>query len=186
MTDIGISMAEMLMSQRSFSAARREASEALRLTGGEAKDIESRVKAITGLVEASSGTGNAGHVSCEQALGIADELHDPWLISRVQLALAIAFYEEGNFTSAREMALKASELFSRTGQADSEWRAWAIAALASHADKGNSAAQEYAGNARASLARIRQDMGDEFFATYQRRPDVQYLQRLLADKTVNP
>lgn len=186
MTEIGISIAEMLMSQRSFSAARREASEALRLTGAEAKDIESRVKVITGLVEASSGTGNAGHVSCEQALGIANELHDPWLISRAQLALAIAFYEEGNFTSAREMALRATEVFSKTGQADSEWRAWAVAALASNAAKDVSVAPEYASHARASLARIRQDMGDEFFATYQRRPDVQYLQRLLADKTVNP
>jgi hypothetical protein len=61
-----------------------------------------------------------------------------------------------------------------------------VAALASHGAKDNSVAQEYASHARASLAGIRQDMGDDFFATYQRRPDVQYLQRSLADKTGNP
>jgi len=59
-----------------------------------------------------------------------------------------------------------------SGQQESEWRAWLLAALASQRIGDKAAAQEQLTHAKDTLAQLQQKWGSASFESYLTRPDV--------------
>jgi tetratricopeptide (TPR) repeat protein len=183
LADIRISQAEMFLSQKRFAEAREMALNAAKLAGSEAKDMTGRVKAIVGLAQSLSGARVPGRQLCEEALTEVTDLHDPWLISKVQLSLAQALFQEGKLPAARDSAVQAIQTFSKSGQLESEWRAWIVAARSTRAGGDVPSAADYLARARACMSKLRDQYGAEAFASYSSRPDIQDLVRLTTEQT---
>jgi GH15 family glucan-1,4-alpha-glucosidase len=79
-----------------------------------------------------------------------------------------------------ENSLEAENIFARSGQQDSEWRALLIAARASESAGDKSAARDYASKADTLCAGLEQKWGKEAYAGYLRRPDIQNYRSQLA------
>jgi tetratricopeptide (TPR) repeat protein/tRNA A-37 threonylcarbamoyl transferase component Bud32 len=183
LADIKISQAEMLLSQKRFAEAREMALNAAKLAGSEAKDVTGHIKAIVGLAQSLSGARVPGRQLCEEALTEVTDLHDPWLISKVQLSLAQALFQEGKLPAARDSAVQAIQTFSKSGQLESEWRAWIVAARSIRAGGDVASAADCLARARACMSKLRDQYGAEAFAGYSSRPDIQDLVRLTTEQT---
>ena len=109
------------------------------------------------------------------ALGVdlAREQGDPQLLSGALIALAEATLEAGDAQGAVTVALEAQGRFERSGQQDSEWRAWMIAAGASRIAAKKEAMRDYASRANSLLSDLQQKWGVEAYNAYLTRPDIQ-------------
>ena len=106
---------------------------------------------------------------------------DQWLVSRSTLVLAETMLESGDAPSALTTAFRAQESFARTGDQESEWRAWLIAARASQRTGDQTKAREYASHAAGLLANLEQKWGTEAFNGYLARPDIKDSQKRLGE-----
>ncbi|MDT4896344.1 MAG: eukaryotic-like serine/threonine-protein kinase [Acidobacteriota bacterium] len=175
---IHLSYARMALSERNFKEARARAKQALDLAGNQ-QGVSIEAKYTLGLASALSGAKPEGKQLCDEAVDAATRESDPRLLSGAQLALAQVLLETGETQGALETALRAQESFARTGQQDSEWRAWLVAATASRSAGDRAKAQEYGARAATVLLDIKQKWGDEAFNNYLKRPDVQYSRKQL-------
>jgi hypothetical protein len=81
---------------------------------------------------------------CKEAVSLAEQTKDPWLLSRAKLTLAEALLESGDHKTALENSLATVDGFEHTQQKDSEWFALLIAARASQTGNDTAKAHEYA------------------------------------------
>jgi hypothetical protein len=127
-----------------------------------------------------SATLRAAAVLCEEALDLATQTGDPQVLANTLLASAETILASGNARRSLDMALRAQQSFSTTGQLDSEWRAWLIAACASQNQGEYTKAREYASRATERQVALEQRLGSEAYKGYLSRPDVQHFNQRLA------
>jgi tetratricopeptide (TPR) repeat protein len=176
--------ADMALSRRRFPESTAKAKQALALLQGttnQSKDLLSEINIDLGLSESFTGARAHGRALCEEAARLV-EGGDPWTVSNAQAALAEALLEDGDAGDARAAALRAQEIFARTGRADSEWRALVVAGKASRRAGDETAARDYLTRAAASLTQLEQSLGGDA-SGYLSRPDVQRLRSELGGQT---
>ena len=171
---------QMALSERRFSEAKAKAQQALDVAGTEVKDLALQAKYSMGLAQAFSGAPQPARKLCEEAVAIAKEVNSPRLISSAQLALAEVLLLGNDAQGALENALQSQVIFARSGQQDSEWRAWLIAARASQLAGNKSAMKEYASRADNLCTGLQQKWGADAYEGYLRRMDIQAYRRDIA------
>jgi tetratricopeptide (TPR) repeat protein len=174
--------AEMSLSQRLFPSARESGQKALALATTEYKETAIESRRILGLAHAFTGATREGRRLCEEAVAMATEARNPWLLSQAQLALSEIALEANDARGALAMALRAQESFQRAGQQASEWRAWLLAARASRRTHDETKAREYAERAARLLANLAEKWTAEVYSSYLARPDVRYLRKQLNEE----
>jgi tetratricopeptide (TPR) repeat protein/tRNA A-37 threonylcarbamoyl transferase component Bud32 len=167
------SEAGMALSQRRFPEAKAKGQQALALAAslGGRKDLTIEIDALLCVAARA-------RALCDESVRMAGEVGDPGLISNSHLALAEALLEAGNAEDARAAALRAEEFFARAGCVESEWRALALAGIASRRAGDEAAAREYLARARALLSQLEQSWGTDA-PGYFARLDVQRLRSVL-------
>jgi tetratricopeptide (TPR) repeat protein len=172
--------AEIALSERKLAAA-REKIRAL-LGAPERLDIEELMEAkrILSATEVLSGSRREGLVSAEEALAHARKSGVPRFVPAALLSEAEALAESGQAARATEAARSAREQFSRTGQKESEARAWLVVARASGSAAG---ARENAARASQAFAELQQSWGAEDRKSYNSRPDVQQWRKQIQQLT---
>jgi hypothetical protein len=171
--------AEMALAQRQFSEAKEKSQQVLSLAGTEYKEEAIEAKLTSGLALTLSGSEREGKQSCEEALQSASQTKNPWLISKAQLALAESLIESGDVEGALSNALAAEQVFARSGQQASEWRAFAVASRASRRANDEAKAREYAERATDVLSDLQKRWGADAYNLYLSRPDVQAARKQL-------
>jgi tetratricopeptide (TPR) repeat protein len=177
LTGVRLGEAMMELSRRRFPEAAAAANQALALLKEEkspSKDSLSMANGVLGLADSYGGSTARGRAECEEAVRLAEGTTEA-AVARSQFWLALALLEAGDAAGAREASLRAQEIFTRLGRADSEWRALAVAGKASRLAGDQTAAREYLSRAAASLTQLEQSLGAEAAAGYLSRPDVQWL-----------
>jgi tetratricopeptide (TPR) repeat protein len=174
--------AEMALSQRAFTTAIEKAKQSLSSAGTQYPDIAVSAKRVLGTAQALSGARQEGKAACEEAVEMAKQSGDPWQMRITLLALAHAALERNDAQEALRVALQLQESFARSGQRESEWRAWLIAARASKRTGDEAKAQEYAARASELLMSLQQKWGDEKYGTYLTRADVQWGRKQLGEE----
>lgn len=174
--------AEMELSQRLFPSAKESSQKALALAATRYKETAIEARRVLGLAQAFTGSVREGRRLCEEALAMASEARNPWLLSQAQLALAEIALEANDAQGALTMALRAQESFRRAGQQASEWRAWLVAARASRRANDQTKAREHASRAAQLLASLAEKWTAEVYNSYLARPDVRYLRKQLNDE----
>jgi serine/threonine protein kinase/lipoprotein NlpI len=154
---------------------------ALEVAGNHYIDVAIQAKQTLAKIQVRSGAGRAAKILSAAAINMANGTADPQLIYGALLASAEAMLVNSEAQAALKVALRAQQSFARYGKQDSEWRAWLIAAQASHRLGKNSAAHEYALNANARLTDLEQRWGSEAYSSYIARPDRAQLRNELND-----
>ena len=181
---IGLELANAALSQRNFSEAKAKSNSALNLAiASQLRGSIIEGKRILGLAMALSNQKRDGMKFCKEAVELAEQLKEPWVLSKTRLTLAGAQLENGDTEDALTGALAAQETFTRTLQQDSEWQALLIAARALQQKGDAGKAREYAKRSADLLAGLEQTWGKDPYSNYLSRPDVAYgrqqLQQLL-------
>ena len=127
---VHLTNSQIALSQRRFGEAKAKAQEALDAAGTEIKDLALQAKYTMALAQAFSGSPQQGRKLCEEALANAKEGNSPRLISSALLALSEVLLLGNDPQGALANALQAQAIFERSGEQDSEWRAWLVAARA--------------------------------------------------------
>jgi tetratricopeptide (TPR) repeat protein len=182
LTDILQYEGEMELSQRQFPEAKKSADEAIEMIGKKTSPAVIQMTSLLGLAQVFSGAKAEGRRLCQEAVEMASNLGDPWLLSTAQLALSDAEFETGDFKQSLRDALAAQQSFAPLGQQESEWRAWLAAARASRRAGDDQKAREYASRIPDLLSGLQQRWGAESYNSYLTRPDVQLLRKLLQDE----
>ena len=152
---------------------------ALDLAGNQYPDVTTQAKLTLALAQARSGAVRSAMLLCKDAIDMAAGTSDPRLISGALLASAETMLDNGEAQTALEAALRAQESFARYGKADSEWRAWLIAAHASQQQGNETAAHEYSSYAGARLSELEQKWGSEAYNSYLQRSDIKHFRKQL-------
>ena len=173
---------EIALSERRFPEAIAQSEQALSLAGTQYKATAVQARRVLGLARLNSGAKQAGKSSCQEALEMAKQMGNPWLVSKTQLALAEALLENGEMEAALATISQAQESFTRSGQTESAWRAWLLAARATRRNGDQAKAQEQAARAADLLSQLQQKWGDENYRTYLARPDIQNLRKQLSEE----
>jgi tetratricopeptide (TPR) repeat protein len=175
---IFIAGADLALSQRRWPEAAAKARQALAVLKekvAQPSDLQlSWIDGDLGLAESARGAHARGRALCEDAARLAEVGKEPTTVAHAQYTLALALLEEGDAVGARDAALRAQQIFTGQGRADSEWRAFAVAAKASRLAGDQNAARDYMTQASNTLARFQSSLGAEA-TTYLSRPDVQWL-----------
>lgn len=179
--EIDLISAEMAASQLRFPEARKKAQTVLTTAGKEFPNIGMTARLVVGIAEANGGSAAAGKQTCVEVFEAAKQLKDPGRIAATQLAVARAMLLAGDAQGALANALEVQQSFARPGQMQSEWQAWAVAALASRSAGQAALASEYAQKAKELLARLEQSWGAGNFSSYSGRPDIQLLRKQLGE-----
>ena len=171
---------QMALSEGRFGDAKAKGQQALDLVGTQVRDLVLQAKYSIGLAQAFSGSPQPGRKLCEEAVAIAREGKSPRLISSALLALAEVMLLGKDAQGALANALQAQAIFERSGEQDSEWRAWLVAARASQLAGNTSAMTEYASRADSLCVGLQQKWGANAYNGYLRRTDIQAYRRDLA------
>jgi tetratricopeptide (TPR) repeat protein len=127
---------------------------------------------LQGLIETSLHNKRAVQL-CEAAVEKARKSSDPQILSMAQFASSMAMLEMNQWQAARDRAMEAAKSFERARQLDSGWRAYLVASLASRGLNDSEAARKYLSQSAAALAALKAKWGEEAFARYSKRPDIQ-------------
>jgi tetratricopeptide (TPR) repeat protein len=179
LAEIYMTGARLELSDGHFSESKLKSQQALDLANDKYPDIAAQAKLTLGLAETRSGNARAGSRFCAEAVEVATVTGDPHLISSAILASAEALLESGESQRALETTLRVQERLARSGQLDSEWRAWLIAAQAGQRLGDLAAARGYASTAAARLSSLEQRFGSEAYNGYLKRTDVQQFRKQL-------
>jgi tetratricopeptide (TPR) repeat protein len=171
--DIQLSYAQVFLCERKYPEAIRQSEAAMKLAGDQYKSVAIAARYTLGLAKALSGSGPAGLALCEEATKEARGLADVGLLSRSLLAQAQAALESGAAPLALKLAIEAQERFARSGQQESEWRAWLIAARASDRLGDVPASREQFAKAKEVLLRLEQKWEPDAYKQYLNRADIQ-------------
>ena len=177
--EVKLVAAEIALSQERFPEARDKTEKLMATAGEEFPEISLNGRLVLGLAQAYSGAAATGKTKCLEALNLARQLNDPWEVAKAQLALAETMLLSGDSQGAVSNAVQARDVFTRLGQQASEWRALAVAALASARLGDKNKAQEYASRAKESGAALEQRWNKDNWNTFLARPDVQRLRKQL-------
>jgi tetratricopeptide (TPR) repeat protein len=164
--------AQLALSQRRFPEAASRAGQAL-LAGTQYKNVMIEAKYTLGLVKAFTGSSREGKTLCDDAFKMATDAGDTALLAHSTLALAEALLASGDAPGALEMAKQAQAKFAKSGQQESEWRAWIVAALSSRRLGDQTAALAQLARGKEALSQLQQKWSTEVFNHYLSRPDVQ-------------
>ena len=178
-----LAFSEIALSADRFPEAKTRPRKCLTTTEAEFKNVALGAKMVVGSAQSQSGATTAGKQVAAQALNEAKDLNDPAQLAQAQLGLAEASLLAGDSLAASSNAKQAAETFQRLGQEASEWRALLVAAQALQNTGDKNTAREYAMRARDTLSKLEQRWGRDNFNSYLRRPDVQRLQKQLAQLT---
>lgn len=176
---IHLAKARMALSQLHYEEAVSEIRKATALGDTQDKDFSVQVTYTGGLASLTSGTSHAGTENCQNAVDIATRAGTPRLISSAQLALAEALLARGDAANALTFALQAQQTFARLGSRHSEWRAWLVAAQASHRQQDQKKVDEFAARAAGLLTALESRFGGDAYHSYLSRPDVVQYRRQL-------
>lgn len=168
--------ARMALSESLYSEAIAQSRKAIALGG--TQDLSVQVAYTQGLAELNTGITRAGIAKCQQAFDTATRAGEPRLIANAQLALAEALLST-DAAKALTAALQAQQIFARLGSRHSEWRAWLIAAQASHRQQDTTKVDEYATYASGLLTTLERNWGTSEYNSYLSRPDVQRYRKQL-------
>ena len=178
LAEIYLLQARMALSRRLFAEAKTKGQQSLDAASSR-KETAVEAKRVLCLSELEGGAKAQGRELCEEAFRAASEDGNPLLLGDAQLALSEAMLETDDAPGALSNALAAQERFAHTGQQDSAWRAWLVAALAARRAGDEAKATEYASHAADLLKSLQQKLGDDGSKGYLARPDVQYLHKQL-------
>ncbi|HEX8846192.1 MAG TPA: tetratricopeptide repeat protein [Pyrinomonadaceae bacterium] len=181
LAEVPLHYAQIALSEGRYSEAKMKSQQALELAGKQYESVRIQAKYTLGLAEAFSGAAREGRKVCVEAVELAEGAGDVSLLSRAWLALAEVLVENRDAQGALANALKAQESSKRAGQLESEWRAWVIASRASRLKKDEQKASEQITQAENVLSQLRQKWGEEFFANYLARPDIQISHKQLGE-----
>jgi tetratricopeptide (TPR) repeat protein len=168
--------ARTALTERKFSDAMVDCQRAREFSGKESEEVLAWVQYLVGLAQAFSGHARTGQQTGKEALAISTRLNNSWLVSAATLVLAQSQVESGDPGDALENAIKAQDVFTRSGQKDSEWRALLIAARASQQLGDKDKARIYARQSDQALSELKSKWQTEDFNRYFARPDVHFLQ----------
>jgi tetratricopeptide (TPR) repeat protein/predicted Ser/Thr protein kinase len=175
--EIELINSQIALSQRNFADAKLRSQQTLSASGAPYEEIPIEAKYTLGLAEAFSGARADAERLCKEAVDAAGKVGDVALLSRAQLALAEVRLLSGNARGALAVATEAQERLAFTGQKESEWRAWVIAARANRALNDETSAQRQLTQANVLLSQLKQSWGAEAFRSYIARPDIHALQQ---------
>ena len=178
--EIDLVRAQMALTGRNFSAAAASAKQAMENLGRESQEVLARAKYLLGSAQALSGQARLGQETCKEGLAIATHLNNQRLISASMLSLAQAMFESGDSKGALDTASQAQESCARSGQQDSEWRAFLIASQASQRLGAKDKAGIYAHQSDKIFLDLKSNWQAEDFNGYLARPDVQFLRGQLS------
>jgi tetratricopeptide (TPR) repeat protein len=170
----------MALSQRRFGEAKTKAQQAIDLAGTQVRDLAVQAKYTIGLAQALSGATQAGRKLCEDAVALAKEGNSPRLLSGALLALAEVLLKANDSAGSLASALQVQPMFAQSGQHESEWRAWLIAARASQIANNTSAMREHVNRADSLCAGLQQKWGADAYNSYLQRPDIQVYRQDIA------
>jgi hypothetical protein len=169
----GVEIADAALSQNDFLKSKSRAKQALDLAGSQYTVSIIQAKRILGIANALSGSAADGANQCKEALDLANQSQDPWLISTTQAAYAQALLEKGDAQNALVNALQAQALFERIGQLELTWRVLLIAARASNSLGDAVKTKEFASRSSELLKALEQKWAGKTFQDYINRPDIQ-------------
>ena len=182
---VELTRAQIAFSQGSFPQAKDLAAKVLQRTGTEFKGLASDARLVLALTQSYGGSSAAGKKTALETVETARELNDPVQLASAQLALAEAMLLAKDSQGALTNALQAEEVFARLAQQASDWRALAIAALASQNLGDKTRAREYAMRAKDLLSKLEQRWNSESYHSYLNRPDIDRLRKQLEHVTVS-
>ncbi|MGA2268456.1 MAG: protein kinase [Bryobacteraceae bacterium] len=169
----------MALSQRQFAVAlasgRRVLSQA-RVSSETAAEVRSMV----GLALAGTGVRREAVASTGEAVALAMQSRQPWLMAQTGLAHAEALLAGGDARRALETALAAQQGSAGAGRQEAEWHCWLAASRAAAALGDGPKSREYAAQASNLLAVLEQKWDPDSYKRYLARPDIQYARSQLA------
>ncbi|HYR78103.1 MAG TPA: protein kinase [Pyrinomonadaceae bacterium] len=177
--EVKLVAAKISLSQERFPDARDKVEKLMATAGEQFPEISLNGKLVLGLAQAYGGAAPTGKAKCAEAVDLAKQLNDPWELAKAQLALAETMLLGGDSPGAVSNAMEARDVFARFGQQASEWRALAVAAIASGKVGDKTKAREYALRANESASTLEQRWGNENWNTFLGRPDVQRFRKQL-------
>ena len=164
--------AQMALSERKFPEAKKRAEQALELAGTQYRNVTIEAKSTLGLAKALTGSASEGKTLCQDSVTLVTYAGDAALLSRAMLTLAEVLLANGDYQAALDQATQAQERFAKSGQQESEWRAWVIAALAGEHLADQSATPGRRQHAKEIIVLLQRKWGTSF-NQYVARPDVQ-------------
>ena len=184
---VHVTEAQSALSRRLFAEAAAKAAGALaeaQALGLGGRYLVAEAQLTLGLAQSATGAHARGRELCEEAVRTAGQVENPWYLPNARLALAEALLAAGDGPRARDEALAASAAFARSGRADSEWRALAVAGRAARLGGDEAAALELAARTSSLLSALKQSWGAAA-APYLARPDVQQLRQGLGGEVAS-
>jgi tetratricopeptide (TPR) repeat protein/predicted Ser/Thr protein kinase len=176
-----LARARMALSERRFPEAQLNAGKAAEIAADQMPNVTIQARFTGGLAQALSASARSGALKCQEAVALARQSGDPFLLSEALLALSLATMESRNATGALRAALEAQELFARFDKKDGEWLAWLMAARASSSAGDAQKTRDYATRAQELLASLPEKWGEENYHAYLNRPDVQVSRTQLSE-----
>lgn len=184
LAEIQMIEAQIALSERRFPEAKQISERAIKEAGASYLDVSFGAKITLGLAQAFSGQAREAKRTCEEALAMAERTGEDALISEAMLALAEALYESGDHDGALTRALTVRERLARSGEQESQWRVWLLAARISLRKGETAAAQEQLARANDALLKLQTQWGAEAFDRYQSRKDILFLRKQLSEALV--
>jgi ATP/maltotriose-dependent transcriptional regulator MalT len=172
---------EMALSEEHFEEAKSKAERSLQLAGVTPNHTAVTAKDTLALIQIRSGARSLGLRSSQDAVSMARQVNDEYLLSRALLTYAEGLLENGDDKKALSTGLEAQARFSKGTQYESEWRASLIAGRASKKLSDESAARQQLAHIDSLLSNLEQKWGPDVFKGYLSRRDTQTLRKQLDD-----
>ncbi len=170
-SSIALVEAELDMAQREFRAAREGVRKLLETTSKADASTEIEARRILCLASIASGRAAEGKAACEEALAMARK-SAPGLAPAVELTYSEALAATGGRREAEQAAASARDHFARSGQRESEARAWLVTARLARVSGDPAAGRQAAAQAANSLDTLERGWNEEDRLSYESRPDV--------------
>jgi hypothetical protein len=149
----------------------------LALVGSQSKHTAVEAKSTLALIQALSGAKRESLRTSDEAVELAKQVNDQYLLSKTLITSAAASLESDDPEKTRTMAREVQQRFARDNQQESEWRAWLLLARANVRLNDLPAAREQVDHVNSLLTSLRQKWGAEAFNGYLQRPDIQQLRK---------
>ncbi|HZI49899.1 MAG TPA: tetratricopeptide repeat protein [Pyrinomonadaceae bacterium] len=164
--------AELSFSEGNLGEATASAGEAVK-TAPARSDVLIESKFFLALIKGASGGSRDAKQLCDEAMDISSNSGNSGLYSVALLRCSEAALKTNDPQTAATLATRAQERLTRSGQLESEWRAWAIAARATEQLGDKTKAEEMSRNAVFVRSKLEHLWGPDTFKQYTARPDIQ-------------
>jgi len=164
--------AELNFSEGNLAEATAAANEAVKKASAKS-DLLTESKYFLALVKSASGGKRDAKQLCDEAMDVSSNSGNFSLYSVALLRCGEAAWKTGDAQTALTLATQAQGRFAQKEQPESEWRAWAIATLATEQLGDKTKAEEMSRNAVFVRSKLEQLWGPDTFKQYTARPDIQ-------------